>query len=55
MKKHITLLSGTANRELAEKYEVRVVPTIVFGNYKIEGVPEDKYIVNLLVEASKGG
>jgi len=43
------------NRELAEKYEVRVVPTIVFGNYKIEGVPEDKYIVNLLVEASKGG
>lgn|GEM_PF-1691418 len=54
MVKYVELDIATHKSE-AEEYGVRFVPTIIVGNVKIEGVPSDKYLVDVIVKEAGGG
>ncbi len=52
--KYVELDIATHKSE-AEEYGVRFVPTIIVGDVKIEGVPSDKYLVDVIVKEAGGG
>ncbi len=53
MVKYVELDVATHKSE-AEEYGVRFVPTIIVGNVKIEGVPSEGYLVDVIVKEAGG-